>query len=379
MKLTHNPIKSSDENICGASFAYRGIPTEMESITGAQSLTFSPFPGESSGSTVTASFAIGSDVCVAAIQLDFKTSVVFTVAETYQAAILTNASVSMTVFQDGASVLTKQYPLKDNDSKGEYVDTKESGIYTAGGFSISMPTKMGGVYSAKVVNKSVNNYHCNIDITLSHTGECLIKSSTKLDFALEDKSAGFTTGEKNIILPALTEYEKKKDFMYVDSTGNVTTGIGFKLATESAAASYPFLTLDDDPATDEQKRAEWRLINSYYSSTGNHTADWYEDFTTLYLADEFIDNKLVEIVDQSFTDLSARISGYGQFPSPVRIALQDMAYNVGAKGLVKKFPRLMSAVQLRDWATAAQESHRSDPDEERNNYVRDLFLSAVHH
>jgi GH24 family phage-related lysozyme (muramidase) len=379
MKLTQNPIKSSDENICGASFAYRGTPTKIESASGVQPLTFSPFTNQSRGSTVTGVFVLGPDVGTANIQLDAKTSVVFTVAETYQGATLINALVSITVFQDGALVLIKQYPLKDNDSKGEYVDTKEPGIYTAGGFSINMPTKMGGVYSAKVANKSLNNYHCNIDITPSHSGECLIKSSTKLDFALEDKFAGFTTGEKNIILPALTEYEKKKDFMYVDSTGNVTTGIGFKLATESAAASYPFLTLDDDPATDEQKRAEWRLINSHYSSTGNHTADWYEDFTTLYLADEFIDNKLVEIVGQSFTDLSARISGYGEFPSPVRIALQDIAYNVGAKGLVTKFPRLMTAINLRDWATAAQESHRSDPDDERNNYVRDLFLSAVHH
>ncbi|EJN36322.1 hypothetical protein [Pseudomonas sp. GM80] len=379
MKLITKPIKSTDENICGASFSYSGTPNGVEVAIGSQPLTFSAFQDRDYASAVSGVFALGTKVGNTTMQLDARTAINFSVSEISgsKGPESDNTTVAVVLLQDAVPLFTKSYSLRVQDESGAYVDTKESGVYSGAGFSITMPTRRQGSYVA-VLKSTVNrNLECRIEIAVPVSGAGRIEAMLKVDFPLEDKSVAFTTAELESMLPALKNHEGEKDFMYVDSEGNVTTGVGFLLRNEDAAAGYPFVDLDDNPATEEQKRAEWRLISSKYDKDIKHTADWYEDFTELYLQGDFIDSKLQSLVVSDFSGLSRVFPGFGEFPSAARIAIHDMYYNLGASKLQQKFPSLMAAIARRDWSTAAVESHRTKIGEDRNDYVRDLFLVAA--
>ncbi|WP_122572160.1 hypothetical protein [Pseudomonas viridiflava] len=376
MKLVTKPIKSEDENICGAKFSYSGSPSGVEVATSSQTLTFSATDGREYPGEVSGLFALGAGVGTATVQLDYQTAIYFSVYELQgvEGQEDDNTSVSVILLKGSSPIFTKSYSLKEQDVSGAYIDTRETGTYSGGGFDITMPTKRQDTYASTVKSKEPHNLDCRIEMAGLSSGASSIVASLKLTFASEDKSATFTTSELQNLLPALTEYEGKKDFMYVDDKGNVTAGVGFMLADANAAASFPFLDFNDNPASDDQKRAEWQKILSLYSE--KHTADWYEDYTSLYLSDDFIDSKLQDIVKSNFNPLKTVFPEFGSFPSAARIAIHDMYYNLGEAGLLK-FKNLMAAIGRRDWAGAAAESHRLDINEKRNDYVRDLFLLAA--
>lgn len=379
MQLIAKPVRSTDENICGAAFSYTGTPSGVQVEQASQQLTFAAFEDADYPSSISGVFALGPRVASAMIQIDARVSVSFNVYALAGSSGVDsdNAQVSMVMLAGAQPIFIKSYFLREQDASGALIDTRESGRYSVGGFAITMPTRMGATYSATLSKPGTQGQHIDLSLNVPITGAGSAKATARIDFPLEDKAAGFTTGELQALLPELKQHEGEKDFMYVDSQGHVTTGVGFLLPNEGAAAAYPFVDLDDVPATEQQKREEWRLIASKYDPAHKHGADWYEDYTNLYLQPEFIDQKLRELVDADFHGLSQDFPGFAGFPSAARMALQDMRFNLGASGLVNKFPRLMAAIERRDWRAAAAESHRSSISELRNNYVRDLFLRAA--
>ena len=77
--------------------------------------------------------------------------------------------------------------------------------------------------------------------------------------------------------------EDSIDYMYLDSEDNVTVGIGTLLASADAAAALGFRNREtDNPATDEEIRAEFGLIDTMAGSE-KIAAGYYREFTRLYL------------------------------------------------------------------------------------------------
>ncbi|WP_434519510.1 hypothetical protein [Pseudomonas sp. NFX1] len=385
MNIVTKPIKSADENICGAEFSVVGNGSNLDYGTASQELTFNAFSGDDSGSSASGVFVFASDTANATIQLDYKLAAQFSVREFKQATIKKpdpesgetsseivyqdNVNVSLVVIRDSEVLFSKGYNLKEEDAEGNWVNTSESGVYSGGGFSISMPAVMGAPYVAALQRLDIHS--AAIRITASKSS---ITASVKLLFPLEDKSGGFTTREQEAIEKSLKVFEGNTDFLYLDSEGKVTVGVGFMLPDESSALALPFLDFDDNPASDEQKREEWRTVHAL--ATG-HSAGWYEDSTNLYLSDDFIESHLQSLVAESFNELTRIYPDFGKYPSAARVALQDMIYNLGMTKLNENFPNLNAAVKRQDWVTAAAESHRKGPNEDRNNAVRDLFLKAA--
>ncbi|MGE8461904.1 MAG: hypothetical protein ACN6P0_12610 [Pseudomonas capeferrum] len=387
MNIVTKPIKSADENICGAEFSVVSNGSGMDYGTASQKLTFNAFTGGDSGSSASGQFVFNSEIASATIQLDYELAAHVSVREFKQATVKKpepganepvaeivyqdNAYVSLEVIRNGVVQFNKAYNLKEEDAEGNWVSTKETGAYFGGGFSISMPTAMGAPYKTTLQRLDVESAVPAVFRIAASARS--ITASVKLSFALEDKASGFTTREREAIDAALRHYEGYTDFMYRDSEGFVTAGVGFMMLDEDSALAYPFLDDSDNPASDEQKRAEWRLIHSLPQ---NYIADWYEDHASLYLTDEFINSKLSSTIDENFSALSRIFPDIEEFPSAARVALQDMVYNTGEGGL-RAFVLLRAAIERRDWQTAAGESHRVGPGPERNNAIRDLFLSAA--
>jgi SPP1 gp7 family putative phage head morphogenesis protein len=172
-------------------------------------------------------------------------------------------------------------------------------------------------------------------------------------------------------------WEGNVDYMYLDSVGNVTVGKGKLLQDATSAADLPFRYRgSDELATEEDIRAEYDRIAGLFGD-GGHTADYFEQFTDLYLPQSDIDHLVTEHMRGDFEPLLRMFPGFGNFPLSAQIALWDMIYNLGPSNLRTGFPRMRQAILDGDWEEAARQSHRRQPSEERNQYVFDLFMDSA--
>ena len=85
------------------------------------------------------------------------------------------------------------------------------------------------------------------------------------------------------------------------------------------------------------------------------------------------DSLLLAKLDALDKGLAAGIPGFEALPDPLKMALLDMAFNLGLKGLLDGYPRMLAAVQAGDGATAAAECHRNGIGDERNTWTAAQF------
>lgn len=162
--------------------------------------------------------------------------------------------------------------------------------------------------------------------------------------------------------------------MYLDTVGRVTVGVGNMLKKASSAASLPFvIEATGELASDEQVEAEFDLISSQEQA---RPAKYYKEFTTLVLSNRDINELLDVRLDKFESKLKIDFPKYDDYPEAAKLGLLDMAYNLGNKGLVKKFPTFANAARKGDWLTCANECKRKQIQANRNEAVKSLFLSC---
>jgi len=174
-------------------------------------------------------------------------------------------------------------------------------------------------------------------------------------------------------LAKLKEFEGCVPWMYRDTVGKVTVGVGLMLPDANAAAALPFLS-GTRPATPEEIAAEYVRVDAL---TMARASSFYKIPTSLELTQQTIDAKLTAVLQGFETDLRAHLPHYDTLPDPVKLALLDMIYNLGPAGLFNGFPHLIAAVESGSWAEAAARCLRRGPSPARNNWTREQFLSAV--
>lgn len=174
-------------------------------------------------------------------------------------------------------------------------------------------------------------------------------------------------------LAKLKEFEGCVPWMYRDTVGKVTVGVGLMLPDANAAQSLPFIR-GTRTATPEEIAAEYARVDAM---TLGRASAFYKTPTSLQLTQETIDAKLLTILEGFETDLRAQFPHYDALPDGVKMALLDMIYNLGPTGLFKGFPHLIAAVDTGAWTQAAEHCMRRGPSTTRNNWTRQQFLSAV--
>jgi GH24 family phage-related lysozyme (muramidase) len=153
--------------------------------------------------------------------------------------------------------------------------------------------------------------------------------------------------------------------LYLDTRGNVTCGVGFLVPNKEALDRYEW---QPDVLT---ARGDYDRVRA---SAPAHAAAYYAGLchATLTAA------TMRAHFDAHVTTVVAQIAQWrlDTVPRAARVALVDMAFNLGVGGL-SKYVRLRTAVLARDWATAALECSRKGIQQSRNDATRDLFLSLV--
>ena len=174
-------------------------------------------------------------------------------------------------------------------------------------------------------------------------------------------------------LAKLKEFEGSIPWMYRDTAGRITVGVGLMLPDARAAESLPFLN-GPRPATAQEIAAEFARVNALPAA---RTPDFYRSPISLLLTEQTIEAKLRAIIENFEIALRTRFPHYDTFPDSVKLALLDMIYNLGPEGLFHGFPHLIAAVEAGSWAQAAERCLRRGPSAARNAWTRQQFLDAV--
>ena len=178
-------------------------------------------------------------------------------------------------------------------------------------------------------------------------------------------------------LEFISEHEGKIPWIYLDTRGNVTVGVGLMLPNINAALAQPFKIKGmggDLPATHEQVENDWNRIQSMPIGLAAHA---YECMSSVFLEDLDIQANLSNYVKTEEAAIRAGLAGYDSFPDDAKIALLDMGYNLGSAGLLHGYPHLCAACVAKNWKLASQECQRGGIGTTRNSWTVSQFLASA--
>jgi GH24 family phage-related lysozyme (muramidase) len=168
-------------------------------------------------------------------------------------------------------------------------------------------------------------------------------------------------------------FEGSIPWMYLDTRGKVTVGAGLVLPDAAAAQRLPFL-IGTEPASPAEIAGEFARVEGMPMG---RPALFYRRAVSPELPQAEIESLLRSVLLSFEAELRSALSGYDALPDGVKLALLDMAYNLGPQGLVKGYPRLMQAVEAGNWTQAAANCFRHGPGAARNQWTQRMFLSNV--
>ena len=129
-------------------------------------------------------------------------------------------------------------------------------------------------------------------------------------------------------LAQLKSFEGCVPWMYRDTVGRVTVGVGLMLPSAAAACALPFQAVGA-AATAEQIAAEFARVDAMAMGK---LPSFYRAAGSLELPQAVMDEKLSAVLAGFEATLRAGLADYNKLPDGVKMALLDMAYNRGRRG-----------------------------------------------
>jgi hypothetical protein len=193
-------------------------------------------------------------------------------------------------------------------------------------------------------------------------------------------------------LDFITPFEGRVKYMYLDSLGLVTVGVGNLIdsadpqaSTPEQALALPFVRhvngdpdIDGDPATAEEITGDWWRLKTRpeLAKTGHLGA---KPLTTVHLTGADIDTLVARRL-QSYEDelrKTPEFADLDDWPADAQLGLLSMAWAMGG-GFASggRWPDFRGAVAARDWTAAAGDSHIGNGAPARNAADAQLFSNA---
>lgn len=182
--------------------------------------------------------------------------------------------------------------------------------------------------------------------------------------------------------PFAEQHEGRIPWMYLDTVGRVTVGVGHMIPSADAALTVPFV----DPASGSKAqpdaiRAGYAAVAAARASVGR-VAGAFQGLSALRLDDDGIAAVFAadfdRIVGRTRDLFEAVGGGLDSYPDPAQLAVIDMAFNLGPDGLYGKFPSFRTkGLAPRAFDVAASESRRGGISDERNKWTFDQLMAAA--
>jgi hypothetical protein len=184
----------------------------------------------------------------------------------------------------------------------------------------------------------------------------------------------------------IRRHEGEVAFMYLDTKGLVTVGIGNLIDPVGLAMGLPFqfkaVNRANAPAgraaTRAEIDAEWRALKHHQDRqqliTGGHRL--CDAVTNLELGEA---NRMQLFEDKTAANerqLRAAFNDFDWWPADAQLGLMAMAWGLGA-GFPARWPRFSAACQRKDFDAAAADSKISTWRSERNDASLRLFTNAA--
>jgi GH24 family phage-related lysozyme (muramidase) len=170
-----------------------------------------------------------------------------------------------------------------------------------------------------------------------------------------------TESERAEFQKVTEQSEGRTSWLYLDTTGNATCGIGHLVSTFAHALSLPFSPPIEKP--------EWDALAT---SPKGLRAQSYQIDSRGRLSDQDIDKLFLSDLTSIEGGLRHTFPSYDRWPGTAQMGMLDVAYNAG----LARFPRLVVAAKTQDWGTCAIESHRNGIATERNERTSNWFRMA---
>jgi GH24 family phage-related lysozyme (muramidase) len=185
-----------------------------------------------------------------------------------------------------------------------------------------------------------------------------------------------TPQQLDTLVENLRRFEGAVPWLYLDSAAipNVTVGIGVMLPSAGDALALPFenVGLGRSATEDEVSQAFARVRGM----RGGMGPSFYRGFPELELPPEEVTALAMRRLEAVFLPgLQQQFHEFGALPFPAQEVLVDLGWNLGLTGL-SKFHNLAAAVDRRDWARAAEESHVATSRPARNEWRAETFRSC---
>lgn len=167
--------------------------------------------------------------------------------------------------------------------------------------------------------------------------------------------------------------EGRVNFMYLDTKGYVSTGIGNKIdetardnsaptAAERAASLAAADRLrwlvngTDTEATPDEIADDWDTVKSHLELAPLGHLSFRPPLTSLHVDDDEIDRHVFEKLDEMEAVLTGRpeFTDFGSWPANAQLATLSMCW---AMGPMFRFPKFQAHVAERNWTGAADECH----------------------
>lgn len=170
-------------------------------------------------------------------------------------------------------------------------------------------------------------------------------------------------------------WEAQCPWMYLDTKGLVTVGVGNLLPTAESAVALPFNdAFAAGLALERSVRQAWLEVHGMRPGM---IASFYKGQRP-FLTSANIRMVLTHRLEGEFLPgLRHIFLDFDKLPDAAQGALLDMAFNLGLGGFYNGFPKLTAAVRTEDFLTAANECHRSTCRDDRNKWTQDLFSTAL--
>jgi GH24 family phage-related lysozyme (muramidase) len=164
---------------------------------------------------------------------------------------------------------------------------------------------------------------------------------------------------KQLILQDLIDHEGCVTWLYCDTRGLVTIGIGNLVKMASDAEALPLSHGDTGlEATSEEKRQAHRAVMTAFRD--GRPAIYYAEVSDLRITKEFAHELLNQRLEGAFLPaLRRRFPEFDQWPQQAQRVAVDMIYSLGERGLVERFPHFVHACRIQDWGLAAQHCTRA--------------------
>jgi GH24 family phage-related lysozyme (muramidase) len=176
------------------------------------------------------------------------------------------------------------------------------------------------------------------------------------------------------VVKDLSVFEGRFSYMYLDTVGCVTVGVGKMLPDAAAARKLPFVVrATGSAATADDIASDFASVKK---QTAGLLASKYKPFTKIDLPDTEIDKLLLAEAEDFDGQVRRNFSGYDDYPVDARRVILDMAFNLGMGGLLK-FKKFKAAAEAHDWATAAAECKRGGIQQSRNDWAKNLLLEVA--